>query len=112
MYGVSLALAAAVLFGASAPVAKLLLRSFDPLQLAGFLYIGAAVAMVPAVISERARFGRVTVDVRNRARLAGVVVLGGAIAPTMLLVALRMTTAGTVSLLLNFEMVATAVLGA
>jgi len=44
--------------------------------------------------------------------LAAVVVLGGMVGPVLLLLALRLASAGSVSLLLNLEMVATAVLGA
>ena len=43
--GVGYALAAAALFGASTPAAKLLLRDFSPLMLAALLYLGAAFAL-------------------------------------------------------------------
>ncbi len=109
MHGVILALAAAALFGASAPASKQLLESFEPLQLAGLLYLGAAIATSPAVVIDRPR---VRLDRLNGLRLAGVVVLGGIIAPTLLLAALRLAPASAVSLLLNLEIVATAVLGA
>jgi drug/metabolite transporter (DMT)-like permease len=48
--GVLLALAAAVLFGVSAPFAKLLLRGAAPQLLAGLLYLGsgAGLARTPA----------------------------------------------------------------
>ena len=85
MYGLLLALAAAVLFGASAPASKVLIRFFDPLQLAGLLYLGAAVVMVPVVIHEREQFGRVALNHVNRARLAGVVILGGMVGPILLM---------------------------
>ena len=39
--GIPLALASAVLFGASTPFAKLLLGSVDPWLMAGLLYVGA-----------------------------------------------------------------------
>ena len=112
MYGLLLAFAAAVLFAASVPASKLLLQFLDPLQLAGLLYLGAAAAMTPVVSSERRRFGSVALDRANRARLTGVVFLGGMVAPILLLAAFRLATAGAVALLLNFEIVATAVLGA
>ena len=112
MYGVLLAFAAAVLFGASVPASKLLLQSFDPLQLAGLLYLGAAIAVAPVVSTERRRFGRVTPDRVSRVRIIGVVILGGMVGPILLLAAFRLATAGAVALLLNFEIVATAVLGA
>lgn len=111
MYGVFLAFAAAVLFGASIPASRLLLQSFDPLQLAGLLYLGAAAAMLPVVSTERRRFGRVTLDHANRVRVIGVVILGGMVAPILLLAAFRFSTAGTIALLLNCEIVATALLG-
>lgn len=52
------------------------------------------------------RFDRV-----NRRRLAGAVLFGGILGPVLLLFGLRLASAGAVSLLLNLEMVATAVLG-
>lgn len=112
MYGFTLAAVSAALFAASVPASKVLLQFFAPLQLAGLLYVGAALAMLPVVSTERRRFGRVPVDRANYAPLAGVVFLGGMAAPVLLLAAFRMAPAGTVSLLLNFELVATALLGA
>ena len=43
--GPLLALASAALFGASMPVAKLLLGAIDPLMLAGLLYLGSGVGL-------------------------------------------------------------------
>jgi hypothetical protein len=43
--GILLALASAVLFGASAPFAKILLGSVDPWLMAGLLYIGAGLGL-------------------------------------------------------------------
>jgi len=59
------------------------------------------------------REGRVSrgLDRTNRLRLAGAVFFGGVVAPVLLLFALRFMQAGSVSLLLNLEMAATAVLG-
>jgi drug/metabolite transporter (DMT)-like permease len=54
----------------------------------------------------RNRLGRA-----NAARLAGTVLFGGMLAPVLLLAALRLTLAGSISLLLNLEGVATALLG-
>lgn len=69
------ALAAAVLFGVSTPLSKVLLGSIGPVTLAGLLYLGAALAMVPFAFG-----GQAAVMVRNRkntARLAGAVLFGG-----------------------------------
>jgi drug/metabolite transporter (DMT)-like permease len=68
--------------------------------------------MVPVVARERRAGVRLRLDRATAARLAGAVVLGGILGPVLLLAALRLTLAGSVSLLLNLEMVATAVLGA
>ncbi|MFZ1425316.1 MAG: EamA family transporter, partial [Geminicoccaceae bacterium] len=43
--GVPLALASAALFGASTPLAKLLLGGIDPWLLAGLLYLGAGIGL-------------------------------------------------------------------
>ena len=53
MYGLALALLSALLFGASTPASKWLLGSFEPFQLAGLLYLGAAAGMAPIVVLER-----------------------------------------------------------
>jgi drug/metabolite transporter (DMT)-like permease len=101
-------LAAAALFGASTPLSKGLLRSLGPFSLAGLLYLGAAAAVVPFArgngSGERRR--------ENRWRLAGAVVAGGVLGPVLLLVGLKQTSAASVSLWLNLETVATAVLAA
>jgi hypothetical protein len=51
--GALLGLAAAALFGASAPVAKLLVPGSGPMTLAGLLYVGAGLglATIGAVVS-------------------------------------------------------------
>ena len=40
------ALFAAILFGASAPLAKLLLGEMEPIPLAAFLYLGSAIGLL------------------------------------------------------------------
>lgn len=111
MNGFVLAAVAAFLFGLSTPASKLLLESFEPFQLAGLLYLGAAVGTLPIVLMERRGGARLPLDRRNGLRLGGAVFFGGVLGPVLLLFGLRLTLAGSVSLLLNFEMVATAVLG-
>ena len=44
--GAGLALLSAMLFGASTPLAKLLLRDIDPWMLAGILYLGSGVGLL------------------------------------------------------------------
>ena len=48
--GISSALAAAVLFGLSAPVSKLLLPATGPLLLAALLYLGAGLGLAAATL--------------------------------------------------------------
>lgn len=112
MHGFALAAAAALLFGISTPASKVLLEVIEPFQLAGLLYLGAAAGTLPVVLLERRSGTRLRLDRRNALRLGGAVLFGGVLGPVLLLFGLRLTLAGSVSLLLNFEMVATAVLGA
>jgi len=102
------ALAAAALFGASTPLCKPLVTMLGPTSLAGLLYLGAAAALAPVALrGGLAPFAR---RGANLARLAGVVVFGGALAPVLLLAALARAPAGSVALWLNLEVVATALL--
>jgi len=109
MRPVFLTLAAALLFGASTPAGKLLLSHLHPVQLAGWFYLGAALGVLPGL-----RRGVVVrgVDRGNVARLGGAVLCGGVLGPVALLLGLRLASASSVSLWLNLELVATAVLGA
>jgi len=106
-----LAVVAAALFGAATPASKLLLADLTPFQLAGFLYLGAALGVIPTAW----RSGGLRVPARhdrvNRIRLLGAVACGGIAGPVLLLFALRGADAASVSLWLNFEVAATAVLG-
>jgi len=109
-FPILVALAAAVLFGAATPANKILLATLPPFQLAGLLYLGAALVMLPSVLRQDRPVSQL--DARNRRRLLGSVVAGGMVAPVLLLAGLRLASAASVSLLLNLEMAATAVLGA
>lgn len=100
-------LAAAALFGAATPASKLALANLGPLTLAGLLYLGAALAVLaPAVRAGRpARLGGPAL-----ARIGAAIVCGGALAPVLLLFALRRAGAADVSLWLALETVFTGVL--
>ena len=102
-------LAAAALFGASSPAAKHLLTTTSPLQLAGLLYLGAALGALP--FSFRGGSAVARRRAANLARMAGVVVFGGVLGPTLLLLGLARAPAASVSLWLNLEAAATALLG-
>jgi drug/metabolite transporter (DMT)-like permease len=112
---VLLALSSALLFSAAAPAGRVLLDRLSPLTLAGLFYLGAALGVLPAVLHRRAERSRGDLperDVRaSRRHLAGAIVAGGFVAPVLLLLALKRESAGVVSLWLNLELVATALLG-
>lgn len=98
---------AAVLFGISAPAASRLAGDMGAFTLAGLLYLGAAIAVLPVV--GRVRPTRRAI-VRGAPRLATAVVLGGAVGPVLLAAGLSHAPAATASLLLNLELVFTTVL--
>jgi drug/metabolite transporter (DMT)-like permease len=98
-----------VLFGASAPAASVLAGDMPALVLAGLLYVGAALAMLPAVARHRPTPDAVRAGGRP---LVLAVVFGGAIGPALLVAGLERVPAATASLLLNFELVATVALAA
>ena len=97
---------AAVLFGAATPATKLLVDDVGAVTLAGLLYLGAAATVSPFAL----RQPRSAATSRRRARLFIAVGFGGGLAPVLLVLALDRTPAATVSLLLNLELVATAVI--
>jgi drug/metabolite transporter (DMT)-like permease len=107
--GVLRCLAAAVLFGASAPAASVLAGEVPTLVLAGLLYIGAALAVLTTVARHRPSSRALRAGGRS---LVVAVVFGGAIGPALLVAGLARIPAASASLLLNFELVATLALAA
>lgn len=101
-------LVAALLFGASTPASKALLGSVGPLTLAGLLYLGGALAVLP--LSFRGGSVELRRDPRQRRLLALAVLFGGGVGPVVMLLGLKAASAASVSLWLNTETVATAVL--
>jgi drug/metabolite transporter (DMT)-like permease len=104
----------ALSFGASTPLAKLLLRDVDPWMLAGLLYLSSGIGLL-ALVGIR-RLGR-----RGPAReapirgdqwlwLALAILLGGVLAPGLLMYGLRGTAAAATALLLNLETIFTVLL--
>jgi drug/metabolite transporter (DMT)-like permease len=107
----SAALASALLFGAATPTSKILLEGIQPQSLAGLLYLGAALGVLPIVIRNGAFRWPWHAGYRTLLLLTGAILLGGILAPVLLLIALRSAQAGSVSLWLNLELAATVVLG-
>lgn len=107
--GVLRCLLAAVLFGATAPAASELAGSVPTFTLAGLLYLGAAIAVLPAVV-RRPPSRNALVSEWKPVLVA--VVAGGAVGPVLLVAGLARTEAASASILLNTELPATVILAA
>ncbi len=105
--GAGFALASALLFGASTPLAKLLGGQMHPVLLAGLLYVGSGTGL--GLFRLVRREGRIP-SRRELPWLGGAVLFGGALAPVLLMTGLGSTPAASASLLLNLEGVLTALL--
>ena len=103
------ALLAAVFFGASAPIAKLLLGEVPPVLMAAFLYLGSGTGISLVKLSQRMTSQPREAGIRRPdvGWMAGAILSGGILAPIVLMISLHNTPASTASLLLNFEGVAT-----
>ena len=109
--GVVYALAAAALFGASTPFAKLLVKHTDPVLLAGLLYLGSGCGLFAwRLVTRKRRATEAALRRPDLPWLGGSVLSGGVVAPVLLMAGLTLTPASTASLLLNLEGVLTALL--
>lgn len=109
------ALVSALLFGASTPLAKILLAQVPPLALAGLLYLGAGVGLTLLRWARRSLSREATTQEAPLAGsdwwwLAGAILAGGVVAPVLLMLGLAHTQAASAALLLNLEGVFTALL--
>ena len=105
---ITYALLSAALFGASTPLAKLLVGGIAPLALAGLLYLASGVGLGLWLLIRRQPI--VGVPRADWRWLAAAIAAGGIAAPALLMYGLRRTDASTASLLLNLEAVFTAAL--
>ncbi|MFZ0790714.1 MAG: EamA family transporter [Chromatiaceae bacterium] len=109
------ALLSALLFGASTPLAKVLLAQVPPLALAGLLYLGAGLGLTLLRWVWRG-IGRGTTSQEAPLAgsdwwwLAGAILVGGVVAPVLLMLGLAHTQASSAAMLLNLEGVFTALL--
>jgi drug/metabolite transporter (DMT)-like permease len=108
---VLIGLFAGLLFGIATPFSKIVLSEINSFQLAGLLYIGAAIAFLPFIIKHRKiEFTALKRTGKNN-HLAGVIFFGGIIGPLLLMIGLKTANAMSVSIWLNLELVATAIIG-
>jgi len=105
---IACALAAAALFGASTPAAKLLVGAMHPVLLAGLLYAGSGVGLSAWILVRKG--GALGLPRPDWPWLAAAVLAGGMVGPVLLMAGLRLTSAASASLLLNLEGVFTALI--
>ena len=112
--GVTVAILAAVLFGASTPFSKWLLGQINPLLLAGLLYLGSGIGLTLWIGFQRlilkAKSQEAQLGFKDLPWLAAAILAGGVVAPILLMQGLAVTPASSASLLLNLEGVFTALL--
>lgn len=106
------AILAAILFGISAPVSKILLTEIPPALMAALLYLGAGLGMAfislfKGLKGKEHREARITK--KELPFVIAMIVLDIA-APIFLMVGLTMTSSANASLLGNFEIVATSLI--
>src|SRR2546423_2251170 len=103
--GILSALAAALLFGASTPLAKTLLGEVSPVLLAGLLYAGSGLGLGLGLLLRR-----IAQDSSSATRFAwprgpdlgwltGAIIVGGVLGPVLLMLGLRSTAASVGALL-------------
>lgn len=106
------ALLAAALYAVNVPISKVLLRRVEPTMMAALLYLGAGLGLLLCGVLEKALgrpSSREPLTRRELPYTVSMVVLDIA-APILLMAGVARTTAGNVSLLNNFEIVATSVI--
>jgi drug/metabolite transporter (DMT)-like permease len=103
--GVGNALLAAVLFGASTPLAKAVSPHIEAVLMAGLLYLGSGLGLAAYAWLRRKRRGTDPAEAALTRRdipwLAAAIVAGGMVGPVLLMWGLARTPASTASLLLN-----------
>ncbi len=108
------ALTAALLFGASTPLAKVLVGDVSPLLLAGLLYLGSGIGLGLLLLARGVRepgaFKHLRIPRADLPWLIAAIVFGGILGPALLMWGLTQADAASAALLLNVEGVLTALI--
>lgn len=104
------ALGAALLFGASMPFAKQLLRDVSPVLLAGLLYLGSGVGLGIIRLIRDCGWHSPAMSRHQWGWLLLAIGFGGVLGPLLLMRGLATTPASATSLLFNLEAVLTALI--
>src|SRR5437879_690882 len=112
--GIAFALVAALLFGASTPLAKSLLPQITPMLMAGLLYLGSGIGLGIYALLRSFSKGlgphEAALSRKDVPWLAAAIAAGGIVGPILLMWGLSATPASSAALLLNLEGVLTALL--
>jgi drug/metabolite transporter (DMT)-like permease len=108
--GVVAALTSALLFGLTTPIAKQLLSGTQPFLIAGLLYLGSGVGVSALRWAQDRGWSATGLTARDWPWVALSTLVGGIIAPALLMTGLARADAASAALLLNLEVVFTAVL--
>ena len=104
------AISAAALFGASTPLAKLLVGDMSPVLLGGLLYLGSGVGLGLFRILRDKGWQPSGMLPGEWPWLLGAILFGGVIGPVALMIGLTSASGSAASLMLNLESVLTALL--
>lgn len=101
---------AAFFFGISTPLSKTLVTDLNPFLLSGLLYLGAGAGLLVLQIT-RAGPAALSADTLRSRHVLGMIFFGGITGPVFLMTAIKLASAASVSIWLNLELIATALLG-
>jgi len=88
-----------------------MLANFNSFQLAGLLYIGAGLTFTPYLLRNQKREISSLRKSKKKLSVLGIILFGGIMGPVLLMLGLQHASAMSVSIWLNMELVATALLG-